>query len=320
MATRPPALTKEQRERLAEIEPQLRGCVCSADFDKAKKLVSEIQPILRSTGHTTRLLQIKNWLYECALEAQEIDFAIAGFEGTRKLARSETRIFLEATAFLAICYFRQKNIEKAKFHVREAILYVNNIQSSRRREQFHKRYLGRLEEECVLSGLVEETPGQIDVEVLQIETVKLIQQKHEDEILEQLGMSLPGQSVQLLLDVQGFYHKQLPAPDRKMLPALINKKGMRELGRKVSAAFKRVAWRAVCDPKSDLYKAWSNNIAYVYDGKVLVGALAAALKSWKITTMCFAAAMTALIIKWGAVVFCEAFAPDWLMIHVTEKD
>jgi hypothetical protein len=133
-------------------------------------------------------------------------------------------------------------------------------------------------------------------------------------------MSLLGQSAQLLLDVQGFYHKQLPVLDRKMLPAPVTKHGIRELGQKVSAAFKRVAWRAVCDSKSDLYKAWSTNAAYVYDGKVLIGALAAALKSWKITAMCFAAAMTALIIKWGAAVFCEAFVPDWLMIHVTEKD
>jgi hypothetical protein len=320
LANKPPALTKAQRAKLAEIEPRLRACACSADFDEAKKLVAEVQPMLRSTGHTTRLLQIKNWLYECALEARELDFAIAGFEGNRKLARSNTRIYLEATAFLAICYLRQKNVEKAKFHVREAIVCVSNIQTPRRREQFHKRYLGRLEEECVLSGLIEETPGYIDVDILQDEAVKLLKEKHEDEIIEQLGMSLLGQSAQLLLDVQGFYHKQLPVLDRKMLPAPVTKHGIRELGQKVSAAFKRVAWRAVCDSKSDLYKAWSTNAAYVYDGKVLIGALAAALKSWKITAMCFAAAMTALIIKWGAAVFCEAFVPDWLMIHVTEKD
>jgi len=200
MLKRPPPLTKEQRAKLAEIEPALRSCVRKADFEKAKRLVAEIQPVLRSTGHTTRLLQAKNWLYECALEACELDFATFGFEGNRKLAGNGTRTYLEATAFLAICYLRQGNLEKAKFHVREAIHCVNNIR------------------------------------------------------------------------------------------------------------------------ESDLYKAWSKNLAFLYDGKVLVGALAAAFKSWKITAFGFITAMTAYIIKVGAAVFCEAFAPDWLMIHVTEKN
>ena len=319
MLKRPPPLTKEQRAKLAEIEPALRSCVRKADFEKAKRPVAEIQPVLRSTGHTTRLLQAKNWLYECALEACELDFATFGFEGNRKLAGNGTRTYLEATAFLAICYLRQGNLEKAKFHVREAIHCVNNIQSPRRREQFHKRYLARLEEECVLAGLIEEKPGYIDVDLLQEEAVKLLP-KSEDELVEMLGANLPGHSVQLLLDVHGFYHKQLSAPDRRSLPAPMTKHGVRELGGKVSAAFKRVAWRVVCDPESDLYKAWSKNLAFLYDGKVLVGALAAAFKSWKITAFGFITAMTAYIIKVGAAVFCEAFAPDWLMIHVTEKN
>jgi hypothetical protein len=319
MSKRPPELTKEQRAKLAEIEPELRLSVRTADVEKAKRLVAEIQPILRSTGHTTRLLQIKNWLYECALEAREVDFATAGFEGNRKLAKSGTRLYLEATAFLAICYLRVGNIEKAKLHVREAIQCVSNIQSTRRREQFHKRYLARIEEECVLASLIEEEPGHIDVDLLQDEAVKLLP-KSEDELLEILGKNLPGHSVQLLLDVECFYRRQLPAPDQKLLPAPINDQRFRELGLKVRAAFKTVAWRVVCDPESDLYKAWSKNLAYVYDRKVLVGALAAAFKSWKITALCLLVAISAFIIKVGAAVFCEAFEPNWLMIHVSDRD
>src|ERR1700722_1059697 len=319
MSRKPPPLTKEQTAKLAETEPALRMCVRSADFEKAKALVADIQPMLRSTGHTTRLLQIKNWLYECALEAREVGFATLGFEGTRKLAGYGTRIYLEATAFLAICYLRQGNLEKAKFHVREAIDCVSNIQSGRRREQFHKRYFARIEEECVLAGMVEERPGTIDVTALQDEAVKLLA-KSEDELVEMLGANLPGHSVQLLLDVDCLYHAQLPAPDRNLIPAAKSKPGVRELGRKVGAAVKRVAWRAVCDPESDLYKGWLKNLEYVYNGKVLVGALAAALGSWKITAFGFVVAMTAYIIKVGAAVFCEAFAPECLMIHVSEHD
>ena len=178
-----------------------------ADFEKAKTLVSELQPLLRSTGHNTRLLQIKNWLYECALEAGEIEFATLGFEGNRKLAAQGTRLRLEATAFLAICHLRQGNIDKAKFHVREAIRFVSNIQSVRRREQFHKRYLARLEEECILASMVEETPGYIDVNGLQEQAVKLLP-KTEDELIEILGANLPAHSMQLLLDMDGFYRRE----------------------------------------------------------------------------------------------------------------
>jgi hypothetical protein len=214
---------------------------------------------------------------------------------------------------------RQGNIEKAKIYVREAIDCVSNVQSARRREQFHKRYLARLEEECVLAGMIDQEANTIDVASLQDAAVKLLP-KSEDELAEILGASLPGHSVQLLLDINCLYKAQLPAPDRKLLPAARNAAGARDLGRKVGAAFKRVAWKAVCDPDCDLYKAWSKNLEYVYNGKVLVGALAGAFKSWRITALGFIVAITAYIIKVGAAVFCDAFAPDSLMIHVSERD
>jgi hypothetical protein len=303
---------------LAEIEPALRRCLRNADLVTAKRLVTEIQPVLRATGHATRLLQIKNWLFTCALEARELDFATSGFEGNRKLAGRGTRIFLEATASLGICYLRLGDIQKAKVHVREAIECVNNIQSDRRREQFHKRYLARLEEEIVLFGVVGSTTSEIDVAALQEGAVQLLP-KSEDELFEMMGQNLPGHSVQLLLDVQEFYRKALPIPDRKALPCPTTSDRTREIGRKVGSAFKHVAWRSICDPDSDLYKAWSNNLEYVYNKRLLAGALAAAFKSWKITCFALIVAITAYVIKFGATVFCKAFAPESLMIHVTDR-
>lgn len=298
----------------------MRACIPSADFARAKSLVAEIQPILRLTGHRTRLLQIKNWLYECALEAREIDFAMVGFEGTRKLAGGDTRIFLEATVFLAICHLRRGSIAKAKLYVQEAVLLCpNNIQSPRRREQFHKRFLERLEEECVLAGLIEANPRKIEIDDLHNQAVKLIQ-RNEDDLTAMIGNELPSVSVQLLLDVQDYYQKQLPVPERKLLPPPTQKTNYRELGRKVNGAFKRVVWRVICDPKDDIHKSWSQGLAYVYDGKILVTALAAAFNGWKIGNIVIASAITALALRLGAATFCEAFAPDWLMIHVTEKD
>lgn len=61
-------LTELQRKQLSILEPQLRSCVKSANLDKAKDITIKLQALLRPTGHETRLLQAKNWLYETALE------------------------------------------------------------------------------------------------------------------------------------------------------------------------------------------------------------------------------------------------------------
>jgi len=99
---RPPRLTEIQKERLARLEPQLKIAVAEKDFGTAKKIVSDIQEFLRPTGHISRLVQVKNWLFELAIEIGEYDYAARGFIGNRKLVNKNTRLYLESTALLAI--------------------------------------------------------------------------------------------------------------------------------------------------------------------------------------------------------------------------
>jgi hypothetical protein len=82
----PPPLTQDQTKKLAVLEPRLKLCVRSANLYLAKQLTAEIQLLLKPTGHETRLLQAKNWLYETAMEANSITFAKLGFEGSIKKA------------------------------------------------------------------------------------------------------------------------------------------------------------------------------------------------------------------------------------------
>lgn len=315
----PPPLTAEQKEILSKLEPQLRQCVVTADFEKAKQLTARIQALLRPSGHETRLLQAKNWLYEVALEANSITFAKMGFEGTLQKSSPKTRLYLEAISLLAICYIREKNMVKARELISVAVESISNISSDERRKQFHRRLIARLEDECILIGLVKEGGEPLNVDEVDSEAVKLIMTKSQDQILTEMGQAVPKKSVDLLSQVREAYKLSLPAPDRKFLPPPVNEESKRELGARANSALKRVAWRAICSPSSDIYKAWSQGLSVVYDKKYIAGAIVVAFNSVSITTMMLAASAAALAIKFGAEVFCETFAPDSLMIERGNK-
>lgn len=312
-------LSKIQKEKLAKLEPQLRSCVGAADLTRAKRIMAQIQELLRPTAHETRILQAKNWLYETAMEAGSLTFAKMGFEGTIQKSNSRTRLNLEATSLLAICYLREGNLEKARDMIVRAVKNINNIKSPERREQFHRRLIERLEEESILVGLKEESSGKLDLDEVDRQSVQLVMTKSENQIYLEMGRAVPQRSVDLLKDVRSTYTLRLPSPDRKMLPPPITEENKEALGKRASSALKRVAWRAVCSPDSDIYKAWSQGLSVVYDKKYISVAIVAAFNSASITGAMVAASAAALAIKFGAEVFCETFAPSSLMIDRKDK-
>lgn len=307
-------LSKIQKERLAKLEPQLRSCVGSADLNRAKRIALKIQELLRPTGHETRILQAKNWLYETAMEAGSLTFAKMGFEGTIQKSSPSTRLNLEATSLLAICYLREGSIEKARDMIVKAVSSINNIKSPDRREQFHKRLIERLEEESILVGLKERSSENLDIDEVDRQSIQLVMTKSESQIYLEMGRAVPQRSVDLLNDVRNTYTLRISGPDRKMLPPPITEENKEALGKRANSALKRVAWRAVCSPDSDIYKAWSQGLSIVYDRKYIAAAIVAAFNSASITVVMVAASAAALAIKFGAEVFCETFAPRSLMI------
>ena len=319
MAPQQPSLTKEQKEKLAILEPQLKSCVRSADLDRAKKITAQIQELLRPTGHETRILQAKNWLYETAMEANSLTFAKMGFEGTIQKSNKNTRLHLEAISLLAICHFREANFGRARHLIIKAVKSINNIKSEERRKQFHSRLIERLEEESILVGLKDESGAPLAIDEVDKQSVKLVMSKSEDQIYFEMGQAVPQRSIDLLADVRDTYTLKLPGPDRKLLPPPITKENKEELGKRASSALKRVAWRAVCNPDSDIYKAWSQSLSVVYDKKYIAGAIVASFNSVSISVVMIAASAAALAIKFGAEVFCETFAPNSMMIDRKEK-
>ncbi|MGN2251376.1 hypothetical protein ACFWZ1_14995 [Frateuria sp. GZRe14] len=313
-------LSQVQKQRLAVLEPSLRACVAQANVTKAKEVTLEIQKLLRATGHETRLLQAKNWLFEAALEAGEVDFAKKGFKGVFDKTSNKTRVHLEAAALLAICHLREGNLELARPFLAEAVDNVRNIRSERRRRQFHARLLARFQDEAILAGLRNECARPLDLDVVDNKAVTLVREASEDKIYEELGKAVPMRARAYLEEIHQSYVLRLPAPERKFLPPPIREDKNEELGRKTSAALKRVAWRALCSKDSEIYQAWSNGLSVVYDKRYISAAIVACFNSSNIAITMLAASAAALAIKFGAETFCEVYAPRSIMIGRDEVD
>lgn len=253
------------------------------------------------------------------MEANNFHYAALGFEGTINKSNPSTRLNLEATALLGICYLREGNLPKARQLITRAVQSISNIKSDERRTQFHKRFLQRLEEESILSGLIDKTSKPLDIEEVNNQAIQLIKTKSEGEILTEMGKAVPNNSLSLLDEIRETYQLRLPASDRRCLPAPLTEKSKEELGKRASSALKRVAWRALCNPDSEIYKAWNQGLSVVYDKKYIATAIVTTLGSYSITATMIAASAVALAFKFGAEVFCETFAPESLMIDRKDK-
>jgi hypothetical protein len=319
---RPPELTDAQRRRLAFLEPQLREAVRDADYQGATRLTAEIQDVLRPTGHETRLMRSKNWLYEAALEAGRFQTAISGLSGVRQKVSSSTRVYLEATALLAIAQLRRGAIEKAQPFIFEALqLADTSIRSDRRRRQFRRRLVARFEEEAALAAVRGIGEELLDPGELQEAAGYLLQTRTEDELLESLGEALPQTAIQRLLQVDALAKRALPPAEVRLLPTAEDLQQKRELGRKFFAPVRRVLWRSLCDPKSDVYKAWvGEGLGAVLNKKVIGFAVVAAFADLGIGLKALAVPAAALLLKIGVEIFCEVSKPKTLMIGLDERD
>lgn len=318
---KPPKLTEIQKRRLKVLEPNLRNAVRLGDYTLAKQIAHEIQEVLRKSGHETRLMQAKNWLFEAAMEAGNVQIAITGLTGVRKKCNPQTRAYLEATALLAICHIREGSIPTAEPLIAQVLEKSKYIHSERRRRQFKRRMIQRFEEEVTLAALKNSGDEALDIDQIQKEAGVLVQTKTEDDILSDFGRHLPRRVINDLLRIHAFTGRQLPFEERKLLPSPEEITREKELGRTVFTSFKRVLWRSLCDPESDIYKAWFHNgLSVVLDKKFLGAAITAVMSGLNIGIKALAVSATALVIKMGIETYCEVFRPKGLMIDRSEKD
>ncbi|MFW9928358.1 MAG: hypothetical protein ACFFD1_03115 [Candidatus Thorarchaeota archaeon] len=312
----PPQILPE----LQKLENQLHVAVSFGKSEEAIELATKIQVLFSPDRKHFRLLQAKLWAFEACLADNRINYSMTGFIGIRRLTNKNTRIYLEATAFLSICYLRDKQSEKAKPLILEVINSLNNIKSDRRRHQFQKRFVTRIEEECILSELIGTQEGPIDPQSIHERAVILLQQNNEVELIKLIGNLIPAKGIKLLRDVRDYSIRQLPPPDQKLLPSADKSEEPRNLGKRALAVLKRIAWKTICDPDSPIYKAWSKKIPKVYNEAYFATALAATFTNWKIGIPLLISGVTAIVMKYTAHEFCDWAKPEGLMISLKDKE
>lgn len=308
-------LTDSQKNRLKILEPQLNKAILEKDLHTAKFIMRDIQEVLGITNNKTKLAQFKNRLFELALETKDYQFAINGFIGNRKIVNKNTRIYLEATALLAICYLRTEKYEEAKPLIQEVLKNDKVIKSERTRLQFKKGIIERFDEEVALYSLKNQSSNEkFDIDELESEAIKLIQTKTEDEIFENMGYQTPQFTKHLMFEIDNFAKNQLSYTERKLLPSPEETIKDKQAGKTVFSSFKRVIYNSICDPKSEVYKAWcTNGLGAVLDKKYLITAVAGALAEMSICVKGLIVSAIALVIRFGLDIYCEHYKPKGVL-------
>lgn len=312
-------LTEIKLSKLRPLEVELRKAVQQAEPELAIEIATKIQALFTDDRKHHRLLRAKLWAYEACLDANRLTYAESGLIGIKNLSEPNTRLFLEANALLAVCLLRQKKVTESKDLIRDAIGKINNIKSDRTRHQFQKRLIERIEEECILTELIGTNDEKLDPKKIEEKAIFLIQRNSDDEIFKLIGNSVPVASVQLLSDVRNYSIKQLPPPDRKLLPPPEKVEEPRHIGKATFSILRRVAWKTFCKPSSPIYKLWSKKMPKVFNEGYFSAAIVATFSDFKIGIPVLASGLAALVMKYSAEEFCELAKPRGLMIARDEK-
>src|SRR5687768_10013520 len=154
-------LNDAKKERLKRLEIRLEQCVRSGNVELAIEITTDIQSIFCDDLSNHRLLKAKLSCFEAALLANRVDYATRGMEGVKARTRPGTKLHLEAIALLAVCYLRQKCLSNAKPLIHAVLKRLNDIQSHQSRHLFQRKFLDRIEQECVLTELIGTQEGAV---------------------------------------------------------------------------------------------------------------------------------------------------------------
>lgn len=304
---------------LRKLEPQLRAHVKAADLTAVEATIRRIQGLFINDRDHHRVLRAKNWYYQCLLEHGKTEDAKAGLEAVQQRSKEGTRLYLEATALLAVCYLRLQMIDKAKDALRVVVTRINTIGSVVRRHQFQERLLMRIDDEIILSQLIGRNEGTLEPEEMQKDAIRLLQTKSPDELYALIGDLLPASTGFLLGDVRDFATLMLPPCDQKALSAPRDTTPKETIGKKTEAALKRIGWRTLCAPDSSIYKMWKQRIPNVFSEGYFAVAISTTLAQWKIGIPQLGIGILAIAMRYGCQDFCDTFKPEGLMIPQDEK-
>ena len=311
-------LTQAQKDRFKRLTTQLRECHQSGDFESAKFFANDIRNLALSTGDKARWLYALNILSETAIMVGKITFAIQLLNNGIQTSNSSTRLRVEAYCLLSIAYLRNGEIDLARKSAVKGIDAIKNITSKFSRQNFYENFIERIEEEAILAGAKLESTPHFDVDQVQSDAIKIIHES-ESQLLSRIGSALPDKSINLFNSFRDTTLLQIPHQERLSLEPPPGEIPALTIGKRAMAALKHVCWSALCDKNDDLYKAWSESLALVYDKKLIASAIVAAFSGANIGSSILAASTVAYIFKLTCRTFCEAFAPKSIMKREYKK-
>jgi len=149
---------------------------------------------------------------------------------------------------------------------------------------------------------------------IQDDAGKIIANTHIDDIYLLIGESLPQKTKDILFLIDDFSKRQLPSAERKLLPTPEDAIKNESAGKTVFSSFKRVIHNSICDPKSEVYKAWyTNGVGAVLDKKYITGAVIAVFAQLSIGIYAIVVSVVALILRFGLDVYCDLYKPLGIM-------
>src|SRR5690606_15415513 len=207
-------------------------------------------------------------------------------------------------------------IEKAEPLMAEVLKNESYIKSERRRRQFRLNVIKRFEEEGALASFRDKFHERFNAEELQNDAGRLISNENEDQLFTILGKHAPPETKAIILRIEQYARKQLPAADVKLLADPRDRVKDEEVGRTIFSSVKRVLWRSLCDPSSEIYQTWFHKGMGVVLNKLYIGtAVTSALADIGIGIKAIAVPIVALIIKFGIEVYCTKYQPTGIMIE-----
>lgn len=303
-------LTPGQKQQLTILETRLDKAISLIDYQSAKSVMLDIQAILKPAKHFARLVLSKNKLYELAVKLNDFDFAINGLLSNRGVLSDKTKIYLETTSLLAICYIRMLEIAKAKPYLKEVLTNEIVISSASERKIWRQRMIDRFKEEVIVSTMRSNSKPVYNDAEIEKEVVRIIQNNSEQEIYEEIGIATPKATREMLSILYNYSSKQPASAERLALPEPEHTVKNADVGVTVFESIKKVIYNSLCSRESDIYKAWFNNGMQVILSKGYIGAIViTCLIKFGIDIKLLAAPVIALITKFGIEVFCEKYKP-----------
>lgn len=309
-----PLLTQEQEksfnDRLGRLNKQFHSAIVKRDLAGAKRVMLDLQQVLRSLNKTLKLVEAKNKLYELAMEKGELDMAIQGLASNRTLMRPTTKIYLETTALLAVAYLRKSDPSNAKPFIKEVLANKNNIKSEATKAKFIEEVINRFDEECALSGLRTDNAVSVDESAVEKE-VEMALQLSNDQLYTMLGRIAPQDLKRMLFDIDQFAKLQLTYQEAKLLPAPSDIVEDENAGKTIFRSLKRTIYRALCSKDSEVYQMlFTNGLSQLNGKRAIIAAVTSSVAGLGIAGITLTAFVAALVIRLGIDFYCEHYKPE----------